>query len=169
MRFLLPCRLLLGAAIGPKGGTLRHYEVVAIIHPDQHERAEAMAERYKKIVTGGGGVVYRFEDWGRRNLAYIIQNQKQAQYILMNIECDEQTLKNLEESFKFSDTVMRTLIIRRPAAVSEDSPVVKKMKKNKEGGGTARKTRSTRKAGRAGSTDGETAGPTGKTERAKTV
>lgn len=132
MRFLLPCRLLLGAAIGPKGGTLRHYEVVAIIHPDQHERAEAMAERYKKIVTGGGGVVYRFEDWGRRNLAYIIQNQKQAQYILMNIECDEQTLKNLEESFKFSDTVMRTLIIRRPAAVSEDSPVVKKMKKNKE-------------------------------------
>ena len=76
MRFLLPCRLLLGAAIGPKGGTLRHYEVVAIIHPDQHERAEAMAERYKKIVTGGGGVVYRFEDWGRRNLAYIIQNQK---------------------------------------------------------------------------------------------
>ena len=86
----------------------------------------------KKIVTGGGGVVYRFEDWGRRNLAYIIQNQKQAQYILMNIECDEQTLKNLEESFKFSDTVMRTLIIRRPAAVSEDSPVVKKMEKNKE-------------------------------------
>ena len=57
MRFLLPCRLLLGAAIGPKGGTLRHYEVVAIIHPDQHERAEAMAERYKKIVTGGGGVL----------------------------------------------------------------------------------------------------------------
>ena len=123
----------------------------------------------KKIVTGGGGVVYRFEDWGRRNLAYIIQNQKQAQYILMNIECDEQTLKNLEESFKFSDTVMRTLIIRRPAAVSEDSPVVKKMKKNKEAAETARKTRSTRKAGRAGSTDGETAGPTGKTERAKTV
>ena len=89
MRFLLPCRLLLGAAIGQRRNfaTLR---VVAIIHPDQHERAEAMAERYKKIVTGGGGVVYRFEDWGRRNLAYIIQNQKQAQYILMNIECDEQ-------------------------------------------------------------------------------
>ena len=115
MRFLLPCRLLLGAAIGPKGGTLRHYEVVAIIHPDQHERAEAMAERYKKIVTGGGGVVYRFEDWGRRNLAYIIQNQKQAQYILMNIECDEQTLKNLEESFKSAiPSCARLLFAGRP-------------------------------------------------------
>ena len=102
---------------------MRHYEVVVMIHPDQYERVELMADRYKKIVTDSGGAIHRFENWGRRNLAYIIQNQKRAYYLLMNIECGKQALSNLEESFRFSGTVIRSLVIRREIAISEDSPI----------------------------------------------
>ncbi len=111
---------------------MRHYEIVAVIHPDQHSRAGEMAERYKKIIAEGGGVVHRFEDWGLRELAYPLKKQKRAQYILFNIECGAQTLGALEEDFRFSEAVMRTLVVRRERAVSGDSPVIKKIAEEKE-------------------------------------
>lgn len=108
-----------------------HYEVIAIIHPDQHARAGEMADRYKKIVADGGGIVHRFEDWGLRPLAYPMRKQRRAQYILLNIECEPKTLGELQENFRFSDAVMRSMVVRCEEAIVGDSPMKKKIEEEK--------------------------------------
>ena len=107
---------------------MRHYEIVFIVHPDQSEQVPAMVERYKGVIAQRSGVVHRLEDWGRRQLTYPIQKLHKAHYVLMNIECDGETLGELEHSFKFSDAVLRHLIVRMPKAVTAPSPMMKEEK-----------------------------------------
>ncbi len=107
---------------------MRHYEIVFIVHPDQSEQVPAMVERYKGVIAQRKGTVHRLEDWGRRQLAYHIQKLHKAHYVLMNIECDGETLAELEHSFKFSDAVLRHLIVRMPKAVTAPSPMMKEEK-----------------------------------------
>ena len=107
---------------------MRHYEVVFIVHPDQSEQVPAMIERYRTLVTSQGGQVHRLEDWGRRQLAYPIQKIHKAHYVLMNIECDGETLNELEHSFKFNDAVLRHLTVKMKAAVTTPSPMMKEEK-----------------------------------------
>ena len=107
---------------------MRHYEIVFIVHPDQSEQVPGMVERYRTIVTARGGAIHRLEDWGRRQLAYPIQKIHKAHYVLMNIECDGETLNELEHSFKFNDAVLRHLIVKMKAAVTTPSPMMKEEK-----------------------------------------
>ncbi len=107
---------------------MRHYEVVFIVHPDQSEQVPAMIERYKALVTARNGQVHRLEDWGRRQMAYPIQKMHKAHYVLMNIECDNETLDELEHAFKFNDAVLRHLTIKKKAAVTAPSPMMKEEK-----------------------------------------
>ncbi len=102
---------------------MRHYEIVFLVHPDQSEQVPAMVERYKGMITAGGGNVHRVEDWGRRQLAFPISKVHKAHYVLMNIECDGKVLAELEGSFRFSDAVIRHLTTRVDAAVTEPSPM----------------------------------------------
>jgi small subunit ribosomal protein S6 len=104
---------------------MRHYEIVFLVHPDQSEQVPAMVERYQGMITAGGGAVHRFEDWGRRQLAYPIAKVHKAHYVLLNIECDAKTLAELEGSFRFSDAVIRHLTTRVDAAETEPSPMAK--------------------------------------------
>jgi small subunit ribosomal protein S6 len=104
---------------------VRHYEIVFLVHPDQSEQVPAMVERYKGMITAGGGNVHRVEDWGRRQLAFPITKVHKAHYVLMNIECDGKVLAELEGSFRFSDAVIRHLTTRVDAAVTEPSPMAK--------------------------------------------
>ena len=104
---------------------MRHYEVVFLIHPDQSEQVPAMVERYQSTITASGGTVHRSEDWGRRQLAHIINKVHKAHYVLMNIECEKAALDELLNSFKFNDAVLRHLVIRRDEAVTEASPLAK--------------------------------------------
>jgi len=104
---------------------VRHYEIVFLVHPDQSEQVPAMVERYRGIITAGGGTVHRFEDWGRRQLAYPIAKIHKAHYVLMNIECDQKVLDELTGAFRFSDAVIRHLVVSTPAAVTEPSPMAK--------------------------------------------
>ena len=104
---------------------MRHYEIVFIVHPDQSEQVPAMIERYRGIVTTKNGTVHRLEDWGRRQLAYLIQKVHKAHYVLMNIECDQETLDELVHAFKFSDAILRHLIIKMDGPVTEPSSVMK--------------------------------------------
>ena len=106
----------------------RSYEIVFIVHPDQSEQVPAMVERYRSIVTTRSGVIHRLEDWGRRQLAYPIQKVHKAHYVLMNIECDGETLNELEHSFKFNDAVLRHLTVKTKAAVTTPSPMMKEEK-----------------------------------------
>ena len=107
---------------------MRHYEIVFIVHPDQSEQVPAMIERYKGNITSRGGSIHRLEDWGRRQMAYPIQKVHKAHYVLMNIECDQETLEELEHGFKFNDAVLRHLTIKRDAAVTTPSPMMKEEK-----------------------------------------
>jgi small subunit ribosomal protein S6 len=95
---------------------MRHYEVVFLVHPDQSDQVPGMVERYEALIQRGGGAVHRKEDWGRRQLAYLIDKVHKAHYVLMNIECDQETLKELENAFRFNDAVIRNLIIGRKGA-----------------------------------------------------
>lgn len=107
---------------------MRHYEIVFIVHPDQSEQVPAMIERYKALVSSKNGAIHRLEDWGRRQLAYQIQKIHKAHYVLMNIECDAETLAELEHAFKFNDAVLRHLTIQVKKAVTAPSPMMKEDK-----------------------------------------
>lgn len=107
---------------------MRHYEIVFIVHPDQSEQVPAMIDRYKTLVTSHGGAIHRLEDWGRRQLAYPIQKMHKAHYVLMNIEADNTTLAELENSFKFNDAVLRHLTVKMAKAVTAPSPMMKEEK-----------------------------------------
>ena len=105
---------------------MRHYEIVFLVHPDQSEQVPGMIDRYRATIEGNGGKIHRLEDWGRRLLAYPIQKIHKAHYVLMNIECNQETLDELESAFRFNDAVIRNLIIRRDEAITEESPLAKK-------------------------------------------
>lgn len=105
---------------------MRHYEIVFLVHPDQSEQVPAMIDRYKSSIEGKDGKIHRLEDWGRRQLAYNINKIHKAHYVLMNIECDQEVLDELESAFKFNDAVLRHMVIRKDSADTEASPLFKK-------------------------------------------
>lgn len=112
---------------------MRHYEIVFLVHPDQSEQVPAMIERYKKVIEDAKGTIHRLEDWGRRQLAYQIQKIHKAHYVMMNIECDQATLDELETGFRFNDAVLRNLVIRRKAAITEPSPMAQTEERDSRG------------------------------------
>ena len=107
---------------------MRHYEICFIVHPDQSEQVPAMVERYKGIVAARNGKVHRLEDWGRRQLAFPLAKVHKAHYVLMNIECDGETIAELEHSFRFNDAVLRHLTVKMTKAFVEPSPMMKEEK-----------------------------------------
>ncbi|HEJ4626173.1 30S ribosomal protein S6 [Pseudomonas aeruginosa] len=104
---------------------MRHYEIVFLVHPDQSEQVGGMVERYTKAIEEDGGKIHRLEDWGRRQLAYAINNVHKAHYVLMNIECSAKALAELEDNFRYNDAVIRNLVMRRDEAVTEQSEMLK--------------------------------------------
>lgn len=111
---------------------MRHYEIVFLVHPDQSEQVPGMIERYKSLVESKGGAVHRSEDWGRLQLAYTIAKLHKAHYLLLNIECDAETLEELESIFRFNDAILRHLTIRRSEAVTEPSIMLKRKEEKDE-------------------------------------
>ena len=139
---------------------MRHYEVVFLVHPDQSEQVPGMIERYKGLIENAGGTVHRVEDWGRRMLAYPINNLVKAHYAMFNIESDQAALDELVDSFRFNDAVLRHLIIRRDEAVTEQSLIMKN--KDEKGDKPERGERRRRddeegEAGNAASTESDNA------------
>ena len=104
---------------------MRHYEIIFLVHPDQSDQVPAMIERYQGMINAGSGTIHRMEDWGRRLLAYPIKNIHKAHYVLMNIECSAESLKQLTEAFHFNDAVIRNLVVKRGRAITGPSPLIK--------------------------------------------
>jgi small subunit ribosomal protein S6 len=109
----------------PQGESMRHYEIILLIHPDQSEQVPAMLERYKSMITAGGGKIHREEDWGRRQLAYQINKLAKAHYLCLNIEADQAVMGELEHAFKFTDAVLRHLTVLRKKADTAPSSMMK--------------------------------------------
>lgn len=120
---------------------MRHYEIVFMVHPDQSDQVNGMIERYTKMVTEGGGQVHRLEDWGRRQLAYPINKIHKAHYVLLNIECNQDTLDELSSLFRYNDAILRNLVIKRKDAVTEMSAIMKAENESRE-----RKARTSQRA-----------------------
>lgn len=110
---------------------MRHYEIVVMVHPDQSEQVPAMIERYKAFIEADGGKIHRLEDWGRRQLAYPIAKLHKAHYVLMNVECSDKALAELENAFKFNDAVIRKMVIRKDKAVTGQSQLFKNPEEDK--------------------------------------
>lgn len=110
---------------------MRHYEVVFLVHPDQSSQVPAMTQRYQGMIQQGGGKVHRMEDWGRRQLAYPINKVHKAHYVLMNIECDQPTLAELKNAFRYNDAVLRNLILTCREAITEPSAMMKNAEKSR--------------------------------------
>jgi len=102
---------------------MRHYEIVFLVHPNQSEQVPAMIERYKALIEGDNGTIHRLEDWGRRQLAYPINNVHKAHYVLMNVECGQSVLDELANLFRYNDAVLRNMVIRCKEAITEASPI----------------------------------------------
>ena len=114
---------------------MKHYEIVFMVHPDQSEQVPAMIDRYSNMVTQRKGQIHRLEDWGRRQLAYPIDKILKAHYVLMNIECDKETLDELTNAFRFNDAVIRNLVLNVKAAVKDASPLLKEKDNRGESSG----------------------------------
>ena len=102
---------------------MRHYEIIFLVHPDQSEQVPSMIERYTATIEADGGVIHRLEDWGRRHLAYPINKIHKAHYVLMNIECSNVALDELDSNFRYNDAVIRNRVVRMKAPETGDSPV----------------------------------------------
>jgi small subunit ribosomal protein S6 len=114
---------------------MRHYEIVLLIHPDQSEQVPAMLERYKGMITAGGGVIHRVEDWGRRQLAYLVNKLAKAHYLCLNIEANQAVMDEIEHAFKFNDAVLRHLTVVKKTAETSPSLMMKSVEREE-----ARKT-----------------------------
>src|SRR3990167_2729777 len=112
---------------------MRHYEIVFLVHPDQSGQVPSMIQRYQGIIKSGAGKMHRLEDWGRRPLAYPINKVHKAHYVLMNIECSEAVLAEIETAFRFNDMVIRNIILRRDNAITGQSPIAKKAANEQSG------------------------------------
>ncbi|MFZ5723758.1 MAG: 30S ribosomal protein S6 [Pseudomonadota bacterium] len=123
---------------------MRHYEVVFLVHPDQSEQVPGMIERYTSALKEAKGVVHRLEDWGRRQLAYPINKIHKAHYVLLNVECDQKALDELNSAFRFNDAVLRSLVVRREHAITEQSPMARSAGDKRRGDGDERGDRGDR-------------------------
>jgi len=137
---------------------MRHYEVVLLVHPDQSEQVPAMVERYRSMVEKADGTVHREEDWGRRLLAYPINKIHKAHYVMLNVECSLEGLRELESAFKFNDAVIRSLVIKRDKAVTDTSPMLKEVEEeaNREAEVAAKRKAETQTAAAATASEEET-------------
>ncbi len=124
---------------------MRHYEILFLVHPDQSSQVPAMIERYQGLIKDGKGKIHRLEDWGRRQLAYPINDIHKAHYVLMNIECDQKVLDEITTAFRFNDAVLRNLVLSRDGAVTEASPMLQGAARESE-----KRTRSDRPDSTAG-------------------
>ena len=111
---------------------MRHYEVTLIVHPDQSSQVTTMIEKYKELISSGGGIVHRSEDWGRKHLAYPINKIYKAHYLMMNVECDQETLDKLNYNFRFNDAVIRNLFISKSEAITSPSIMLEGNEKDKD-------------------------------------
>ncbi|MDH5766755.1 MAG: 30S ribosomal protein S6 [Gammaproteobacteria bacterium] len=111
---------------------MRHYEIVFLVHPDQSEQVPAMIDRYRGIIEANDGKIHRLEDWGRRQLAYPINKIHKAHYVLMNVECGQEEMTELESAFRFNDAVLRNMVLKTKGAITEMSPLAKEKEKEDE-------------------------------------
>lgn len=134
---------------------MRHYEIVFLVHPDQSSQVPAMIERYKSTIESAAGKIHRLEDWGRRHLAYPINKIHKAHYVLMNVECDQATLEELESGFRFNDAILRSMTLLQKSAITEPSIIATSTAEENKAAESRAKDAAAREAAAAADSDDE--------------
>ena len=111
---------------------MRNYEIVFLVHPDQSDQTSSIISKLEKLVTDSGGNVHRSENIGNRKLAYPIQDQFKASYGLLNIECNQETINEIKNSFKFNDSIIRNLVLIVSKTYEETSALLSQTKEDNE-------------------------------------
>ena len=111
---------------------MRHYEIVFLVHPDQSDQTSSILSKLDKLVKDSGGKVHRSENIGNRKLAYPIQDQFKASYGLINVECNQEAINEIKNSFKFNDSIIRNLLMVSKKAHTEDSALLLQTKEDND-------------------------------------
>jgi small subunit ribosomal protein S6 len=84
-----------------------------IIDPKLEEEAlEAVITKYSNLVTNNGGEVTKLDRWGKRRLAYEINENVEGYYVVMEFSAESKVAQEMERQFKISDDVFRHLVVR---------------------------------------------------------
>lgn len=113
---------------------MNHYELVIMIHPDQSDNAVNMVNRYKEMITKTGGKIYRQEDWGRKSLAYGINNLHKAHFVLMNFDLNPNDIKELTDALRYNDSLLRFMITKTKTAITKPSVMMQPRKSSEHQG-----------------------------------
>ena len=111
---------------------MKHYEIVFLVHPDQSDQTSSTISKLEKIVNDSGGHIHRSENIGNRKLAYPIQDQFKASYGLLNVECNQESIEEIKNSFRFNDLIIRHLVINSNKAHTENSALLLQTKEDNE-------------------------------------
>jgi len=110
---------------------MRHYEIMIMIHPDQSEQVPHMLNKYRETIEKQDGKVHRVENCGRLQLAYPIKKLHKAHYALLNIECGQATLDELNDLLRFNDSVLRKLVLVMKGPVTTPSALVQRVEERR--------------------------------------
>jgi small subunit ribosomal protein S6 len=92
---------------------MRKYETLYVIRPTlEEEEIKATVERFANLIVEQGGQVEKIDEWGKRRLAYPIDDLKEGYYVLMNFSAQANVPQELERVFKITDDILRYLVIR---------------------------------------------------------
>ena len=92
----------------------RRYETLVLIHPDQGEQgAKDIAARVRTLIEEQGGTVSQVQEWGLRDLAYLVAKQRRAFYVLFEYRASPKALQEIERNLKLMDPVLRFVSVRQ--------------------------------------------------------
>ena len=84
-----------------------------ITKPFEDDTAESVINKYEKLLADNKGVVERTDRWGKRRLAYEIQDLNEGIYVLMTFNAVAETVKELDRVMKIDENILRHMIIRK--------------------------------------------------------
>ena len=100
---------------------MNNYELVLMFSVGKDNLTDQTVDKYKSVITENGGSIDRYEDWGSLKMAYDINNENKARYILINFRADNNVINQLNELIKFNDHILRHLIMNTKKPQTEPS------------------------------------------------
>lgn len=89
------------------------YETVFIVNPELgEEAAKAMLEKFSGIITGNGGNIEKVDEWGKKKLAYLIEDYSEGYYYVVTFTAAAAVPAELDRVFNITDGILRSIIIK---------------------------------------------------------
>lgn len=94
----------------------REYEMLVLVDPEvDDEKVDAVVDRITEVLTGAGGEVTGVDRWGRRKLAYELENKTEGIYLVVTFRSETQAVNELDRVLSLADEVTRFKVVRKAA------------------------------------------------------